>query len=119
MITRKLGTSEWITNLKLISVLKEFAQDEDFQDEWNEAHNRNKQRLVDYIEKTQGIRIPIHFLFDVMVKRFHEYKRQLMDAMYCIFRYQWIKSISPEERKRIVPRAVFFGGKVGVESSTN
>lgn len=99
----------------MLSILREYAEDEDFQEEWNAARMSNKQRLADYIEKTQGLHIPTSFLFDVMVKRFHEYKRQLMDAMYCIFRYQWIKCLSPEERKKVVPRAVFFGGKVGYE----
>lgn len=45
------------------------------------------------------------------VKRLHEYKRQLLNALYCIHRYQWIKSLSPEARAAVVPRVVLFGGK--------
>ena len=115
VITKKLGTKEWIINLELLSVLREFAMDEDFQLEWEEARIENKKRLIQYIEQTQGISIPQHFLFDVMIKRFHEYKRQLLNAMYCIYRYQWIKSLSIEQRQQVVPRAFLFGGKVEIE----
>lgn len=95
----------------MLTILREYAEDHQFQQEWNEARLVNKKRLVAFIEKTQHIIIPSHFLLDVMMKRFHEYKRQLLDAMYCIYRYQWIKSLSPTERKHVVPRAVIFGGK--------
>lgn len=98
--------------MELLSVLREYSTDEDFQADWEEARRINKRRLAQYIEQTQGISIPEHFLFDVMIKRFHEYKRQLLDAMYCIYRYQWIKSLSIEQREQVVPRAILFGGKV-------
>ena len=111
MITTRLGTTDWATDLSMLSLLRDQAEDAALQREWEEARLQCKRRLAAFIEKTQGVRIPAHFLFDVMVKRIHEYKRQLLDVMYCIYRYQWIKSLAPAERKRVVPRAVIFGGK--------
>ena len=111
MITARLGTDDWATDLGMLALLREHAEDAAFQKEWEEARLQCKLRLATYIEKTQGVRIPLHFVFDVMVKRMHEYKRQLLDVMYCVYRYEWIKSLTPAERKRVVPRAVIFGGK--------
>lgn len=50
-------------------------------------------------------------MFDVQVKRIHEYKRQLMNILYVIWRYLWIKRLAPQERKNVVPRTVMFSGK--------
>ena len=96
----------------MLSVLEDYAEDESIQNRWQEAHAKSKRRLAEFIERTQGISIPEHFLFDVMVKRIHEYKRQLLDILYVIYRYQWIKGLSESERTAVVPRVVFFGGKV-------
>lgn len=63
------------------------------------------------IKETTDIDIDETFLFDVMVKRIHEYKRQFMNVLYCIYRYFQIKKASPEERKKFVKRVTFFGGK--------
>ena len=114
MITEQLATDEWVTNLPLLTMLNDSASDEGFLLRWHEAHQQAKRRLVDFIARTQGIRISEDALFDVMVKRIHEYKRQLLNIMYVIYRYQWIKSLSPAERAKVVSRVVFFGGKVAV-----
>lgn len=50
-------------------------------------------------------------MFDIQVKRIHEYKRQFMNILYVIWRYLWIKDLSPEDRKNVVPRTVMFSGK--------
>ena len=107
-----VGSTTWTTNLSALSVLEDYAEDESIQNRWQEAHAKSKRRLAEFIERTQGISIPEHFLFDVMVKRIHEYKRQLLDILYVIYRYQWIKGLSESERTAVVPRVVFFGGKV-------
>lgn len=107
-----VGSTQWTTNLSSLSFLEDYAEDETMQKRWQEAHRKCKRRLAEFIERTQGITIPEHFLFDVMVKRIHEYKRQLLDILYVIYRYQWIKGLSESERKMVVPRVVFFGGKV-------
>ena len=111
VITDTLQTEEWAMNLKMLSLLSDHAEEREFQMQWEQAHSMAKKRLADFIEKTQGIQIPESFLFDVMVKRIHEYKRQLMNILYCIYRYRWIKGMTEEERKNVVPRVVIFGGK--------
>ena len=112
LITDTIQTDEWVTNLSLLSLLRDYATDSEVQQAWETAHLQAKKRLAVYIQKTQGISIPESFLFDVMVKRIHEYKRQLLDILYCIYRYQWIKGMTEEERSHVVPRVVIFGGKV-------
>ena len=111
VITDTLQTEEWAMNLKMLSLLSDHAEEPEFQMKWEQAHKMAKKRLADFIEKTQGIQIPDSFLFDVMVKRIHEYKRQLMNILYCIYRYRWIKGMTEEERNNVVPRVVIFGGK--------
>ena len=112
VITDTLQTDSWVTQLDLLSQLHSLASDPSLQSSWEEARLQAKRRLSAYIKKTQGIEIPEHFLFDVMTKRIHEYKRQLMNILYCIYRYCWIKGLSKEERDEVVPRVTIFGGKV-------
>ena len=71
----------------------------------------NKKRLVRWIRQECGITVNENSLFDVMVKRLHEYKRQLMNALYIAHRYLMIKEAKPEERKKFVPRTSMIGGK--------
>lgn len=71
----------------------------------------NKVRLAKYIKETNGIAVNPHALFDIQVKRIHEYKRQQMNIFGVIYRYLQIKEMSLEERKNLVPRAFIFGGK--------
>ena len=111
VITTRLGTTNWATNLQLLALRRDQADDPALQQEWEKARVLCKRRLAAFIAESQGIQVSEHFLFDVMIKRIHEYKRQLLDVLYCIYRYQWIKGLSPEERKSVVPRVVIFGGK--------
>ena len=111
VITTRLGTTSWATDLQALALLRDQADDLSLQQEWEKARVLCKRRLAAFIAESQGIQVSEHFLFDVMIKRIHEYKRQLLDVLYCIYRYQWIKGLSSEERKRVVPRVVIFGGK--------
>ena len=70
-----------------------------------------KERLASVIGEKCGVRVNPAAVFDVQVKRIHEYKRQQLNALYCIHRYKWIKSLSPQERENVVPRVSIFGGK--------
>jgi starch phosphorylase len=80
--------------------------------EWRDMKLAAKTRLAGVIHKACGVAVRPDALFDVQVKRIHEYKRQQLNALYLIHRYNWIKSLSPEERKqRVVPRVAIFGGK--------
>lgn len=72
----------------------------------------NKERLRDWIKEQCGVEVPINSLFDVQVKRIHEYKRQLLNILFCIYRYLIIKDTPASERKaKFVPRVVMIGGK--------
>lgn len=112
IITDLVGSTEWATNLSLLQILEDYAENEEIQKRWEDAHLECKRRLIRFIKQTQNIEIPEHFLFDVMVKRIHEYKRQLLNILYVIYRYQWIRNLPESQRKEVVPRAVIFGGKV-------
>ena len=91
--------------------LKKYAKDKNFKKEWQEVHEIAKKRLIKEIEKKCEVTIPSHFLFDVQIKRIHEYKRQLLNILYVIHKYNEFKKMTVEERKSVVPRAIIFGGK--------
>ncbi|PNY05640.1 alpha-glucan phosphorylase H isozyme-like protein [Trifolium pratense] len=111
IITKWLKTDKWVTNLDLLTGLREFADNEDLQAEWLSAKKANKQRLAQYVLKVTGESIDPDTLFDIQVKRIHEYKRQLLNILYVIYRYKKLKELSPEERKSTTPRTVMIGGK--------
>lgn len=91
--------------------LEKFATDPQFQQDFRTIKQENKERFATWIKKTTGVELNLDSLFDIMVKRIHEYKRQLMNILYVIHRYLIIRDASPEERKKIVARSVCFGGK--------
>lgn len=103
------GDEKWITQLSELKRLDEFKGDPQFRERWALAKLQNKQRLSEWIEEQLGVKISPKMLFDIQVKRIHEYKRQLMNILYVIYRYLGLK-----ERPRtdlFVPRFVIFGGK--------
>ncbi|PPS06425.1 hypothetical protein GOBAR_AA14212 [Gossypium barbadense] len=111
IITKWLKTDQWVTNLDLLSGLREFADNVDFQDEWASAKMANKQRLAQYILRVTGESIDPNSLFDIQVKRIHEYKRQLLNILGAIYRYKKLKEMSPEQRKNTTSRTIMIGGK--------
>ncbi|MBA0874502.1 hypothetical protein Goshw_017670 [Gossypium schwendimanii] len=111
IITKWLKTDQWVTNLDLLSGLREFADNADFQDEWASAKMANKQRLAQYILRVTGVSIDPNSLFDIQVKRIHEYKRQLLNILGAIYRYKKLKEMSPELRKNTTSRTIMIGGK--------
>ncbi|KAJ7519508.1 hypothetical protein O6H91_20G042200 [Diphasiastrum complanatum] len=111
IITKWLRTDEWVTNLDLLTGLRQFADDNQLQSEWTAAKIANKLRLAKYLEQVTGIKVDPQSLFDVQVKRIHEYKRQLLNILSVIYRFKKIKELNPEERGNFVPRTVMFGGK--------
>lgn len=72
-------------------LLQQFADKEDFQTEWASAKMANKQRLAQYILRVTGVSIDPNSLFDIQVKRIHEYKRQLLNILGAIYRYKKLK----------------------------
>ncbi len=107
LISGKLG-KDWLSQFSSISGLSKFADDEVFQQQWREAKFQNKQRLVSLISERCGIDVDPNMMFDVQVKRIHEYKRQLLNVLHVIHLYQRIRSGDVEG---LVPRCVIFGGK--------
>ncbi len=107
LITEKIG-SAWITDLAQLRKLEEFADDEEFQKEWSSIKLANKLRLAKDIEKKTGLDIPTGMLFDVQVKRIHEYKRQLLNVLHGVHLYDRIQRGDGAD---MVPRAIIIGGK--------
>ncbi len=102
-----LGT-RWRLDLDQLKGLHAFKKDPVFQEKFMAAKRANKVRLASHIERTTGIRVSPDSLFDVQVKRIHEYKRQLLNVLHVVTRYQAILS-NPDAKW--VPRTVIFAGK--------
>ena len=113
LLTSYLGDSdEWITNLDLLRELKVWATDAGFVEKFWQVKLENKKRLAAWIQKHLNYTVRTDALFDIMVKRMHEYKRQLMNILYVIHRYQTIKDTPRHEREsKFVPRVIMIGGK--------
>ncbi|GMN41968.1 hypothetical protein TIFTF001_011170 [Ficus carica] len=112
IITKWIGTEDWVTNTQVLMTLRKFADNEDLQSEWREAKRRNKIKVASFIKEKTGYVVSPDAMFDVQVKRIHEYKRQLLNIMGIVYRYKKMKELSPEERKeKFVPRVCIFGGK--------
>ncbi|HEX8359996.1 MAG TPA: glycogen/starch/alpha-glucan phosphorylase [Longimicrobium sp.] len=107
LITEAIG-EQWITDLPKLSALEPFADDADFRGRWRAAKSRNRQRLAQLVQDEAGIRIDPHALMDVHVKRMHEYKRQLLNALRVVDQFLQLRD---EDTPDAVPRAVLFGGK--------
>lgn len=106
-ITDKIG-NEWITDLSAISKLKLYVDDERCQHEFMNIKYQNKLRLAKYIKEHNGIDVDPRSIFDVQVKRLHEYKRQLMNILHVMYLYNQLKD-HPE--MDMVPRTFIFGAK--------
>lgn len=111
LYTRTLGHRDWLINLEFIKQLEGKEEDPAFRKEWSEIKLKNKRRLAKWVLKNTGVQINENSLFDIMVKRIHEYKRQLMNVLYVIHKYLQIKEATPMERSKMVPRTVMIGGK--------
>ncbi len=115
LISKWIGKHDWIHDLGKLEKLKEMASNPDLQRDWREAKKYNKQRLAEFIENTCDIVVDSDAMFDVHVKRIHEYKRQFMNILSVAYRYLRILSLVEEGNlgalKQFVPRVVIFAGK--------
>lgn len=111
LIASKCGGNGFLTDLTNLSKLEQFVGDKGFRKEWAEIKYANKVRLAKHIKKTLGVTVNPASLFDIQVKRIHEYKRQQMNIFGVIHRYLTLKKMSPTERKKQLPRVSIFGGK--------
>ena len=98
----------WESELTKISALVPFAEDVGFRKKWRAVKLANKKRLADYVAKHTGVEFDTAALFDVQVKRIHEYKRQLLNVLHVIHLYD---RILRDETEGMVPRCVLIGGK--------
>ncbi|MGC6175037.1 glycogen/starch/alpha-glucan phosphorylase [Lacrimispora sp. 38-1] len=106
-VTKKIG-NEWITNLPHIHRLAVYADDPKCQQEFMDIKYQNKVRLAKYIKEHNGIEVDPRSIFDVQVKRLHEYKRQLMNILHVMYLYNQLKD---NPNLDMVPRTFIFGAK--------
>ncbi|KAJ9069778.1 Non-essential glycogen phosphorylase [Entomophthora muscae] len=111
LISSKLGGIEWIKDMEKLRALNDLATDKEFQEAWMDVKLHNKMRLAGYIKNNLGIEVSPDALFDIQVKRIHEYKRQFMNILSVIHRYHELKAMEPSELDEATPRVVIFGGK--------
>ncbi|KAJ4289023.1 Non-essential glycogen phosphorylase [Kalmusia sp. IMI 367209] len=111
LIASKLGGHEFLKDLTLLGKLEAFVDDKEFRKEFREIKYANKVRLAKHIKEHNGVTVNPAALFDVQVKRIHEYKRQQLNVFGVIHRYLQIKSMSEEEKKKLAPRVSIFAGK--------
>lgn len=111
LIASKLGGHEFLKDLTLLHKLESFVDDKEFRKEFREIKYANKVRLAKHIKEHNGVTVNPAALFDVQVKRIHEYKRQQLNIFGVIHRYLKIKGMSAEDRKKLAPRVSIFGGK--------
>ena len=107
LITRKIGDT-WLKNLDELRQLEKFVDDPEFQNEFRQIKHAIKQDLATYIQDLYNVEVDPNSLFDIQVKRIHEYKRQHLNALYIITLYNRLKA---NPHLDIPPRTFLFGGK--------
>jgi starch phosphorylase len=107
LITAKIGEG-WITNLDELKELKRFGDDKKFQKEFHNIKLNNKIKLAKYIKEHNNIDIDVNSIFDVQVKRLHEYKRQLLNVFHILYLYNRLKNDSTFD---VYPRTFIFSAK--------
>jgi starch phosphorylase len=107
LLTRSVGDG-WPTDLERLRGLERLADDGGFQEEWRRVKRASKETLAARIRRDGGAEVDVDSLFDIQVKRIHEYKRQHLNVLHVVSLYQQIKH---EPATDLVPRTVIFGGK--------
>lgn len=108
LITKTLGSDRWVKHLDDLRGLEAHADRPEFRAEWQQIKQANKERLADYIWQNNQIEVDPYSLFDVQIKRIHEYKRQHLMVLHIITLYEQIKANPSID---IQPRTFIFGGK--------
>ncbi|KAG2601974.1 hypothetical protein PVAP13_5KG534600 [Panicum virgatum] len=111
IITKWIKTDQWTSDLDLLTGLRKFADDEKLHAEWAAAKLACKKRLAKHVLDATGVTIDPTSLFDIQIKRIHEYKRQLLNILGAVYRYKKLKEMSAEEKQKVTPRTVMIGGK--------
>lgn len=107
LVTETIG-DKWITELTELKKLEPYANDQNFQKKWHDAKLENKKRLAALVQESCGVTFDPEAMFDIQVKRIHEYKRQLLNVLHVIHLYDRIKR---GDTQGMTARCVLFGGK--------
>ncbi|MBN2440933.1 MAG: glycogen/starch/alpha-glucan phosphorylase, partial [Spirochaetales bacterium] len=107
LITQKIG-NKWITDLYDLKKIVPFAEDPEFRESWQKIKAENKEKLAAYILKHNNIKVNCDSIFDIHIKRIHEYKRQLLNVLHVVTLYNFIKD---NPKIDVVPRTIIFAGK--------
>jgi len=107
LITQAIG-NQWVSDLPQLEKLKTLTGDAGFCEKWLKVKTANKKAFSDYLQKTAGVKLDPASLFDVQIKRIHEYKRQTLFALSIIAQYLQMKN---QPQNTVVPRTFIFGGK--------
>lgn len=107
LLAQKIG-KQWVNRLDDLKWLDAYVDDREFRQQWRQIKQANKQDLAAYIQQANGIEVDIDSLFDIQVKRMHEYKRQLLNVLHIITFYNRLKHNPQTE---MVPRTFIFSGK--------
>lgn len=108
LLTRLSGGDAWVTDLDNLKELRSYSSDESVMQELREIKAANKRDFAEWIAERQGVVIDPDSIFDVQIKRLHEYKRQLLNALYVLDLYFRIKE---DHQRDLPPRTVIFGAK--------
>ena len=108
LLTRLVGDDSFLKDLDKLKNIERYADDDGVIKEYIEIKKKKKRQLIEYIEKHEGIRLEDHFIFDIQIKRLHEYKRQFMNALSILDIYYRLKA---GEIKDFTPTAFIFGAK--------
>ncbi|VFQ78492.1 unnamed protein product [Cuscuta campestris] len=116
IISKWLGTEAWINNVDIIAGLRDYVSDPALHKEWKMVQENSALWLMVYslyknIALYLLLQVSLEAMFDVQVKRIHEFKRQLLNILGIIHRYDCIKNMKESERRRVVPRVCIIGGK--------
>ena len=108
LATKLLGSDDWLTDLDKLKQLDKYSDDGSIIQQFMDIKKQKKQQLADYIKRTEGVEIDVNSIFDVQIKRLHEYKRQLLNAFSILYIYFGIKDGSI---KNFYPTTFIFGAK--------
>ena len=108
LITELLGDNSWVTDLDKLQALKKYADDEEVLRRFIDIKHTKKHQLADFIEKSEGIKVDPTSIFDIQIKRLHEYKRQLLNAFSILYLYYEIKDGNLKDFR---PTTFIFGAK--------
>lgn len=107
LISKNIG-DDWIRDFSKVKQIRRFFDNNAFQKQWQQVKFDNKQKLVALVKRDCNVEFDANMMFDVQVKRIHEYKRQLLNVLHVIHLYERIRK---GDTKTLTPRCVLFGGK--------